>query len=55
MYKSVRVIFDNAPLYDSVFEGTIDVNFDTNYLCTIRKILDQIDTEYFWFFAGFTD
>ena len=54
-FDSVRVVFPHGPLFDSVFENTIDIKFNKNYFETIKLVVERIESEYFWLFAGFTN
>lgn len=54
-FDSMRVIIPHAPVTKSLFENTIDVSFNKNYFETLKQNIDKIQTEYFWFFACFTN
>ena len=54
-FDSVKVEFENIESRKSIFSNTITVPFEDNYLTTLKNVIEDISTEYFWFFASFTD
>ncbi len=54
-YDSVKVEFENIESRASVFQNTKVVPFDRSYFHVLKKVIPEIKTDYFWFFASFTD
>ena len=54
-YDSVKVEFENIESRASVFKNTKVVPFDRSYFHVLKKVITEIKTDYFWFFASFTD
>ena len=54
-FDSVKVEFENVESRKSIFPNTLVVPFQKNYLVTLRNVIDDIKTDFFWFFASFTD
>lgn len=55
MFDSVQVRFKHTKHWPSPFANTREVPFVESYLTVLKSIIDDIDTEYFWFFANFMD
>ena len=55
MFDSVQVRFKNTKHRPSPFANTREVPFVESYLTVLKSVIDDIETEYFWFFANFTD
>ena len=55
MFDSVQVRFKNTKHRPSPFVNTREVPFVESYLTVLKSVIDDIETEYFWFFANFTD
>ena len=54
-FESIQVRFRNTTHWKSPFANTREVPFVDSYLAVLRSVIDDIDTEYFWFFANFMD
>lgn len=54
-FDSVQVRFKNTKTWPSPFENTRTVPFVESYLTILKSIINDIETEYFWFFANFMD
>ena len=55
MFDSVQVRFKQTLHRPSPFADTRVVPFVESYLKVLRSVIDDIKTEYFWFFANFMD
>lgn len=55
MFDSVQVRFKNTKHWPSLFANTREVSFVESYLTVLKSVIEDIDTEYFWFFANFMD
>jgi len=55
MFDSVMVRFKGVKNKKSPFAITREVPFVTSYLEILRSVINDIDTDFFWFFAGFVD
>lgn len=55
MFDSVQVRFKHTRHHNSPFVNTRIVPFVDSYLTILKSVIDDIDTEYFWFFANFMD
>ena len=55
MFDSVQVRFKHTKHWPSPFANTREVPFVESYLTVLKSIIDDINTEYFWFFANFMD
>ena len=55
MFDSVQVRFKHTKHWPSPFTNTREVPFVDSYLTVLKSIIDDINTEYFWFFANFMD
>jgi len=55
MFDSVQVRFKNTKHIPSPFASTREVPFVESYLTVLKSVIDDIETEYFWFFADFMD
>ncbi len=55
MFDSVQVRFKHSKHWPSPFANTREVPFVESYLTVLRSVIDDIKTEYFWFFANFMD
>ena len=53
MFDSVQVRFKHTKHWPSPFANTRQVPFVESYLTILKSVLDDIETEYFWFFADF--
>jgi len=54
-FESIQVRFRNTTHWKSPFANTREVPFVDSYLAVLRSVIDDINTEYFWFFANFMD
>tara|TARA_A100000164_G_scaffold101293_1_gene88588 strand:+ start:1120 stop:2424 length:1305 start_codon:yes stop_codon:yes gene_type:complete len=54
-FDSIQVRFKNTLHRPSPFANTIEVPFVNSYLEVLKSVIDDIRTEYFWFFANFMD
>jgi len=55
MFDSVQVRFKNTKHWPSPFANTREVPFVESYLTVLKSLIEDINTEYFWFFANFMD
>jgi len=55
VFDSVQVRFNDVKNFKSPFANTRIVPFVGSYLEILKSVVDDIDTEYFWFFANFMD
>ena len=55
MFDSVQVRFKNTPQVESPFANTREVPFVGSYFEVLKSVINDIKTEYFWFFASFTN
>ncbi len=55
MFDSVQVRFKHTKNRPSPFSNTRTVPFVDSYLTVLKSVVDDIKTEYFWFFANFMD
>ena len=55
MFDSVQVRFQNTKHWPSPFANTREVPFVESYLTVLKSLIEDINTEYFWFFANFMD
>lgn len=55
MFDSVQVRFNHTEHRPSPFANTREVPFVGSYLTVLKSVVDDINTEYFWFFANFMD
>ena len=55
MFDSVQVRFKHTKHWPSPFVNTREVPFVDSYLTILKSIINDINTEYFWFFANFMD
>ena len=55
MFDSVQVRFKETKHRPSPFANTRQVPFVESYLTVLKSVIDDIRTEYFWFFANFMD
>ena len=53
MFDSVQVKFRNVHHFKSPLIGTRVVPFVNSYLDVLKSVVNDIQTEYFWFFASF--
>jgi len=53
MFDSVQVRFKNTKNWQSPFADTRTVPFVDSYLNVLKSVVNDVRTEYFWFFAGF--
>ena len=54
-FDSIQVRFRDVRDFKSPFADTRVVPFVGSYLEILRSIVDDVTTEYFWFFANFMD
>ena len=54
-FDSVQVRFRDTRTFDSPFVSTRAVPFVGSYFEILKSIVEDINTEYFWFFANFMD
>ena len=54
-FDSIQVRFKNVPHNESPFANTRVVPFVDSYFETLKGVVNDISTEYFWFFANFTN
>ena len=54
-FDSIQVRFKQTLHRPSPFANTREVPFVDSYLTVLKSIIDDIQTEYFWFFANFMD
>lgn len=55
MFDSVQVRFKNTKHWPSPFADTREIPFVESYLTVLKSVVEDITTEYFWFFANFMD
>ena len=55
MFDSVQVRFKNASSIDSPFADTRVVPFVGSYFEILKGVVDDVQTEYFWFFSNFVN
>jgi hypothetical protein len=55
MFDSVQVRFKDTTHIESPFSNTRVVPFIGSYFEILKSVVDDIKTEYFWFFANFVD
>ena len=54
-FESIQVKFKHTKHWPSPFANTRQVPFVESYLTVLKSVIDDIRTEYFWFFADFMD
>ena len=54
-FESIQVRFKHTKHIPSPFADTREVPFVDSYLNVLRSIIDDVNTEYFWFFSNFMD
>ena len=54
-FDSIQVRFKNTAHIPSPFANTREVPFVENYLEVLKAVVNDIKTEYFWFFSNFVD
>ena len=54
-FDSIQVRFKNTKHIASPFANTREVPFVESYLNVLKSVIDDVKTEYFWFFANFMD
>jgi hypothetical protein len=54
-FDSIQVRFKNVPHNESPFANTRVVPFVDSYFEILKSVVNDIKTEYFWFFANFTN
>lgn len=52
-FDSIKVRFKNTKNQPSPFANTREIPFVDSYLTVLKSIIDDVKTEYFWFFASF--
>lgn len=55
MFDSVQVRFNHTEHRTSPLASCRQVPFVDSYLTVLKSVINDIDTEYFWFFANFVD
>ena len=55
MYDSVQVRFKNVKTRETPFANTRVVPFISSYFEILKSVVNDINTEYFWFFSNFVD
>jgi len=55
MFDSVQVRFKNTSNIDSPFTDTRVVPFVGSYFETLKSVVNDVQTEYFWFFSNFVN
>ena len=54
-FDSIQVRFKNVPHLESPFANTRVVPFVSSYFDILKGVVDDINTEYFWFFSNFVN
>jgi hypothetical protein len=54
-FESIQVRFKHTRHIPSPFANSREVPFVESYLTVLKSVVDDINTEYFWFFANFVD
>ena len=54
-FESIQVRFKHTKHWPSPFANTRQVPFVESYLTVLKSVINDIRTEYFWFFADFMD
>ena len=54
-YDSVQVRFKDVKEFPSPFANTRQVPFVESYFEILKAVVNDVKTEYFWFFANFAD
>jgi len=52
-FDTIQVRFKNTSHRPSPFANTREVPFVESYLSTLKTVVNDVNTEYFWFFANF--
>ena len=52
-FDSVQVRFKDSEFFSSPLPNTRVVPFVNSYFDILKSVVDDIKTEYFWFFSGF--
>jgi hypothetical protein len=52
-FDSIQVRFKNTKHIPSPFANTREVPFVDSYLTVLKSVIEDVQTEYFWFFANF--
>ena len=52
-FDSIQVRFKNTKHQPSPFANTREVPFVDSYLTVLKSVIEDVKTEYFWFFANF--
>jgi len=52
-FDSIQVRFKDINFYPSPLANTITVPFVDSYFEILKKVVQDVKTEYFWFFASF--
>ena len=55
MFDSIQVRFKHTKHHSSPLSNTREIPFVDSYLNVLRSVIDDVQTEYFWFFANFMD
>ena len=54
-FDSIQVRFKHTKHIESPFANTRVVPFVESYLTVLKSVIDDVRTEYFWFFSNFMD
>lgn len=54
-FDSIQVRFKHTKHWPSPFANTREVPFVESYLTVLKSVVEDVNTEYFWFFANFMD
>jgi len=55
MFDSIQVMFQHTRSFNSPFANTRVVPFVKSYFDVLKAVVEDVKTEYFWFFANFMD
>ena len=53
-FDSIQVRFTKTENFQSPFANTRIVPFVENYFDVLKTVVEDVKTEYFWFFSNFT-
>ena len=53
-FDSIQVRFKDAEFFTSPLANTRVIPFVDSYFEMLKSVVDDINTEYFWFFSGFS-
>jgi len=54
-FDSIQVRFKHTKHWPSPFSNTREIPFVESYLTVLKSVVEDIKTEYFWFFANFVE